>query len=114
MRICKNTTNSDIKTLNVADIDNKFQREMSENLLVKTQGLMNLYDCDVPREIANSIVNLFSDPNAVTEKQNKLFGEQQSRQSKSTNGGDNTPIDDKINKQNNDLTRTTQTELQGQ
>lgn len=113
LKICKNIKDSKIKNLNVSDIDNKFQREMSENLLVKTQGLMNLYDCDVPREIANSIVNLFSDPNAVTELQNKLFGEQQSRQNKSANGENNTPTDDKINEQNNNLTRTTQTELQG-
>lgn len=114
LKICKNVSNSNIKTLNVSDIDNKFQREMSENLLVKTQGLMNLYACDVPREIANSIVNLFSDPNAVTELQNKMFGEQQSQQNKETSQQtERMSEEDKINKQDNDLVSATQKDLQG-
>lgn len=116
LKICRGTEKSEIKELLACDIDNKFQREMSENLLVKTQGLMNLYACDIPRGIANSIVNLFGDPNAVTELQNKLFGEQQSQQNKGNSqliGDKQTSSEFKINKQNNDLTRTTQNALQG-
>ena len=116
LKICKSIENSDIQKLNVSDIDNKFQREMSENLLVKTQGLMNLYACDIPRKFANSIVNLFGDPNAVTEEQNNLFGEQQSQQNKGTNTNidrdDSTSVMDKTNKQNKDLTRIVQNNIQ--
>ena len=113
LKICKSIQNSEVKTLNAADIDNKFQREMSENLLVKTQGLMNLYACDIPRGIANSIVNLFGDPNAVTQAQEKLFGKQQSQQNKGSSSLTNASVKDDINKQNNDLTKATQNDLQG-
>lgn len=116
LKICKSTNNSEVKELSASDIDNKFQREMSENLLVKTQGLLNLYACDIPRSVANSIVNLFGDPNSVTEMQQQLFGEQQSQQNKGSSqliGDKRTASEFKINKQNNDLTRATQNDLQG-
>lgn len=114
LKICRGTDKSEIKELLACDIDNKFQREMSENLLVKTQGLMNLYACDIPRGIANSIVNLFGDPAAVTQEQEKLWGKQASQQNPSLNQKNvNIETNNKVKQQNNDLTRTTQTELQG-
>lgn len=115
LKICKQNAESDIKTLDVSQIDNKFQRDMSENLLVKTQGLMNLYSCDIPRNIANSIVNLFGDPNAVTKEQERLFGEQVSQQnSKQENSfnGNITSQENKIDEQNNEITRANQNDLQ--
>jgi len=114
LKICKKLKESEIKDLKISDIDNKFQREMSENLLVKTQGLMNLYACDIPRGVANSIVNLFSDPNAVTEAQEKMFGEQQSQQNKGSSSlvDNNTSVKDIPNKQNNDFSKATQNDLQ--
>lgn len=100
LKICRDTAGSEITNLKVVDIDAKFQRDMSDNLLVKTQGLMNLYSCDIPREFANSIVNLFSDSNAVTEAQNKLFGKQVSQ-----TGSQNTmPQDTSKNVDENDVT----------
>lgn len=116
LKVCKQNKSSGIKTLEVSQIDNKFQRDMSENLLVKTQGLMNLYSCDIPRNVANSIVNLFGDPNAVTKEQERLFGKQQSQQGAKTGnsfGEDNASQENKINEQNNDLTKATQNDLQG-
>lgn len=114
LEICKSIKDSEIKELNIADIDSKFQREMSENLLVKTQGLMNLYACDIPRNVANSIVNLFSDPNQVTQDQEKLFGKQVSQQNKGSQSTENTTsVENEIDKQDNDLVKTTQNELQG-
>lgn len=114
LEICKQTEKSEIQTLDIADIDNQFQRDKSENLLVKTQGLMNLYACDIPRSTANSIVNLFGDPNAVTKEQERLFGEQSSQQSKGSNldGSKNTSIENEANRQNNEITRANQTDLQ--
>ena len=119
LAVCKNVDASGIKKLKASDIDSKFQRDMSDNLLVKTQGLMNLYQCDIPREYANSIVNLFSDPHAVTQEQEKLFGEQQSQQSaKSSNNlpndEGNTQAKDIANKQNNNITSVQAKNLQEQ
>lgn len=79
LKICKANSNSGIKTINVSDIENKLQIDQRDNLLTKTQGLMNLYACDIPREIANSIVNLFNDPHSVSVQQEELFGKQTSR-----------------------------------
>lgn len=75
LKICKEQ-NSDIKSLKVSEIDVKFQRNMNENLLVKTQALMNLLESKIPRKYANAIIGLFPDPNAVTEEQNKIFGKE--------------------------------------
>lgn len=110
LKICKQTSDSEITNLEAFNIDNKFQRDMSENLLVKTQGLMNLLACDIPRNVANSVVNLFGDPNAITQEQEKLFGPQQSQQGSKSDS--NTSQENEINKQNNDIVRTEQTDLQ--
>lgn len=75
IKICKEKGN-EIKKLKVSDIDVKFQRNMNENLLVKTQALMNLLESKVPRKFANAIIGLFPDPNAVTEEQDKVFGKE--------------------------------------
>lgn len=105
LKICKLSANSDIKNLLVSDVDIKFNRDMSENLLVKTQGLMNLLSCDIPREYALPIVNLFSDSNAVVKSMNEKFGEQTpNNQSK----------DEEVNIQNNKITKVNQVENQEQ
>lgn len=128
LNICKQVKDSGIKNLKVSEIDSKFQRDMSDNLLVKTQGLMNLYSCDIPREYANAIVNLFSDPHAVTQEQEKLFGEQVSQQGKGTNTSNNfekndaadlgnsatTKPNDRANEQSNNITQTQEYDNQGQ
>lgn len=75
LKICKEK-DSKIKSLKVSEIDCKFQRDMSDNLLVKTQALQNLYNAKIPRKFANAIIGLFGDPNAVTSEQNKIFGEE--------------------------------------
>lgn len=109
LTICKESANSQIKELKISDIEANFSRDTSDNLLVKTQGLMNLYSCDIPREIANSVVNLFNDPNAVTKMQEKLFGQQVSQQGKGTNTEKNTTNKEDIaNEQNNSLTQVNQ------
>ncbi len=121
LNVCKNTPNSNIKKLKISEIDSKFQRDMSDNLLVKTQGLLNLYNADIPREFANSIVNLFSDPHAVTQMQEKLFGKQVSQlQGKQNNSNfengnsDFTKDVDKANEQNKTANNAEQMNLQGQ
>lgn len=126
LAICRNIDNSEIKNLKIRDIEGTFQIDMSSNLLTKAQGLQTLYSCDVPRKYANAIVNLFSDPNAVTQDQEKMFGEQISQQgaknlSTGSFGGNNevsdnnfktTSDENKVNAQNNRITETLQKDVQ--
>ncbi len=116
LAICREANNSGIKELKATDIDIKFQRDMSDNLLVKTQGLLNLYSCDIPREFANSIVNLFGDPHAVTKMQQEKFGDQVSQLGKESKTNNNNSVDDndKTNNQNNEINKVKQLNSQGQ
>ena len=113
LKICKSIDQSNIKNLKVSNIDIKFSRDLSDNLLTKTQALINLATAQIPPEIRNAVVGLFSDPVSVTklqdayiEEQQRLTKELQSRQSNNNEG--------KINEQNNKLEDTTELENQGQ
>ena len=53
---------------------------MSENLLVKTQALNNLMTANIPPEVANAVIGLFSDPVAVTRLQQQYIEEKQQLQ----------------------------------
>ena len=110
LKICKQTANSGISTLKASDIDIKLQRDMSDNLLVKTQGLLNLLSADIPREYALPIINLFSDSNAVVKAMQDKFGDQATQQN--AGNKDNTNINDKTNNQNNKLNNVIENENQ--
>ena len=73
LNICKHKNK--IINLKISDIDIKFTRNKSDNLLVKTQGLMNMKQSQVSPDIAFAICGLFSDPNDVYTKSKKYFGE---------------------------------------
>lgn len=73
LNICKHE--NQVKNLKISDIDIKFTRNKSDNLLVKTQGLMNMRQAQVTPEVAFTICGLFSDPNEVYAKSKKFFGE---------------------------------------
>ncbi len=77
LKICKNAPDSQIKNLKTSDIDIKFNRDMNDNLLVKTQALNNLITAQIPPEIANSVIGLFSDPVSVSQAQRKYMEERQ-------------------------------------
>ena len=47
--------------LSISDIDIKFTRNKTDNLLTKTQGLQNMLEAGVSPQIAFSLSNLFSD-----------------------------------------------------
>ena len=107
LKICKGNELSEIKTLKASEVDNKMNRDMSDNLLVKTQGLINLLTAKIPKEYALPIINLFSDSNAVVqemEKNEQLEKEQE--QEKINNSNTN------INAQNNNIKRIEQNQLQ--
>ena len=79
LNICKYKTkdkDEQIKTLRLCDIDIKFTRNKSDNLLVKSQGLMNMMSAQVPPEVAFVTCDLFSDPNDVYQKGKDYFGEE--------------------------------------
>lgn len=71
LKICKNNKKSKIKNLKVSEVDNKFNRDMSDNLLTKAQGLMNLLSSGIPKQFALPVVNLFSDSTAVVQEMEK-------------------------------------------
>lgn len=115
LKCCKLAVKAEIKDLKISDIEPKFNRDMTDNILVKTQALMNLYSADIPRKFANSIIGLFGDPNAITNEQERLFGEQTSQLNKETGrfGNGNTNGEDVADEQNNKLQDTFENDNQG-
>ena len=77
LKICKKSPDSEILNLKTSDIDIKFNRDMNDNLLVKTQALNNLITAQIPPEVANSVIGLFSDPVSVSQAQRKYMEERQ-------------------------------------
>ena len=73
--ICKVKRNSGIKQLKASDLEIKFTRNKSDNLLVKTQALMNLMNSQVSPDVAFGVVGLFSDPAEVVKQSKQYFGE---------------------------------------
>lgn len=71
LKICKKFDSKNIKKLTIRDIDIKFTRNKSDNLLTKTQGLLNLKSAQVDPQTAFATVELFPDPNeACTSSEN--------------------------------------------
>lgn len=75
LNICKKNPNSEIKELVPEELEVKFERNKSDNLLVKTQSLVNLKSAQVAPKAALSAIGLFSDANAIAEESEKFFGE---------------------------------------
>lgn len=76
--ICKDDTRAGaekIDSLKVGDIDIKIPRDKSDNMLTKSQTLLELLQAGVCPEVAFTVVGLFSDPNDVYEKSVKYQGE---------------------------------------
>lgn len=107
IKACKLKPNG-FKKLNIYNIEPKFFRDMSDNLMTKAQALLSLYNADIPRNFANAIVGLFGDPNAVTQEQERLFGPQTSQLNKGSNTGfgeqeDNQDVENKDTEKNEDV-----------
>lgn len=110
LKICKKSTDSDIKDLKASSIDIRFNRDMNDNLLVKTQALNNLITAQIPPEVANSVIGLFSDPVSVSKLQRKYMEEQQQIKTELETRNNN----NNINEQNNKMEDTTELDNQGQ
>lgn len=107
INICKYKTkdkDEKIENLKLSDIDIKFTRNKSDNLLVKTQGLMNMQTSQVPPEIAFVTCGLFSDPNDVYQKAKEYYGENLWKQSSSPK--ENTLVDEGITDRTNTSTHS--------
>ena len=111
LKICKGSPDSEIKTLKLIDVEPKFQRDVSDNLLVKTQGLMNLLECNIPKKYALAIPNLFSDVEAVVKD---MEIEEEEKQEQFENNQNPTQPVDKANEQNNNIKNVEETQNQEQ
>lgn len=90
-----------LQNLKISDIDIKFTRNKSDNLIVKTQGLMNMKEAQVTPDIAFTICGLFSDPNDVYAKSKNYYGDNFWKEDKINNIGLNAnQTNDKNNKEN--------------
>lgn len=107
LKICRNVNDSQIKNLKVSNIDIKFSRDLSDNLLTKTQALINLQTANIPPQIANNVIGLFSDPVAVTKLQEAYMEQKQLLQNAINNANN-------VAEQNNKIEQTNQNENQGQ
>lgn len=74
LRICKLAPNSEIKTLTLKDIDQKFTRNKSDNFLVKSQGLMNQIQSGIAPDVAMTTSGLYSDTNEAFNKSMEFYG----------------------------------------
>jgi hypothetical protein len=107
LKICRNVNGSNIKNLLVSNIDIKFSRDLSDNLLTKTQALINLQTANIPPQIANNVIGLFSDPVAVTKLQEAYMEQKALLQTAISNAN-------QVAEQNNAIQDTQETENQGQ
>jgi SPP1 family phage portal protein len=112
LKICKNASKSGIKTLKASDIESKFSRDLSDNLLNKTQALLNLTTANIPPEIRNQVIGLFSDPVMVTKMQKAFEEEKRKLQEEMMKQSDNN--ENKINEQNNQMRKAKENDRQGQ
>ena len=95
LKICKTDPKCNINELEPEDIEPQFERNKSDNLLVKTQSLMNLMNAKVSPKSAMSVVGLWSDANAVCEESKNFFGENWWKE----NNQENITTNNKMNKE---------------
>lgn len=65
LRILEDSNEVSLDNLQLSDIDVKFNRNKTDNLLVKTQGLQNMLEAGIHPRIAIANSNLFPDPEQV-------------------------------------------------
>jgi SPP1 family phage portal protein len=74
LKICRLAPTSEIKTLTVKDVEQKFTRNKSDNFLVKSQGLMNQINSGVAPDVAMTTSGLYSDSNEAFNKSMEFYG----------------------------------------
>lgn len=74
LRICRDTEDSGIKSLQLKDIDQKLPRGRDDNFLVRAQGLMNLITSGVSPDVAYASTGMFPDSNEAYQKSLDFYG----------------------------------------
>ena len=74
LKICKLSPNSEINTLTINQVEQKFTRNKSDNFLVKSQGLMNQINSGVSPDVAMATSGLYSDTNEAYNKSMNFYG----------------------------------------
>lgn len=74
LEICKKAPASGIRNLTLKDVEIKFTRHKLDNLLVKTQALLNMVQSGMAFDSALIISGLCSDPNEVYLKSLEFYG----------------------------------------
>lgn len=111
--VCKEVDESGIKDLRASDIKEKFQKNKNDNLLVKTQALMNLKSTQIHPQLAMAVVDLFSDSEKAYNESKAYYGkdlwiEEQSKEEPiedENNDNETTEKDDKKNPNDTEDTR---------
>ncbi|MEG2898203.1 MAG: phage portal protein, partial [Eubacterium sp.] len=85
----------ELADLHLSDIDIKFTRNKTDNLLTKTQGLQNLVEVGVHPRIALSTVGLFSDPEQVYDDSKEYLSKWLTTQSSEAPNNQVTPSNNK-------------------
>lgn len=76
LKICKSKPQkTKIRNLKTSDIEIKFTRNRSDNMMTKSQTLLNLKQANVEPTIAFTIAGLFSDPNEAVKASLAYFGD---------------------------------------
>ena len=78
--ICRNTPECKINELYPSDIEVKFSRSKSDNMLVKSQVILNLQAAQIPEEIIAQVCELFDAPLEVSEAWKKNIEEIEAKQ----------------------------------
>lgn len=73
--VCKEVDESGIKELRASDIKEKFQKNKNDNMLIKTQALMNMKSAQVHPQIAMAVVDLFSDSEKAYNDSKSFYGD---------------------------------------
>jgi SPP1 family phage portal protein len=74
LRICTLSPWSDINSLTLKQVEQKFTRNKSDNFLVKSQGLMNQINSGVSPDVAMATTGLYSDTNEAYNKSMAFYG----------------------------------------
>lgn len=74
LKICKEK-NTGIKNIKASDIEIKFTRNKSDNMLVKAETLQLLKNCQIAPDVAIEASQLFSDSADVVKKSQAFFGD---------------------------------------
>ena len=75
---------------------------------------MNLMTANIPPEVANAVINLFSDPVAVTKLQEEYMKKKQELANQINNIKNSNNNENEVNQQNNEITKTNENQNQEQ